>query len=108
MRETFARWEKSSLSLRSFAIQEGIGYSTLRYWQRKLQDAEGVSRKGQGNRKPRRSGDWVPIRVTPSSPTTGDAKEWFEVRVSRGHMLRVPPGFDDAELRRVLAVLATC
>jgi len=36
------------------------------------------------------------------------AGAWSEIRTANGHALRVPPGCDEGELRRLVLVLATC
>jgi len=36
MKATLSRWEKSGLSLRAFGEREGISYSKLTYWKRRL------------------------------------------------------------------------
>jgi transposase-like protein len=36
MRELLSRWESSGVTQRAFAEQEGVPYSTLVYWRRRL------------------------------------------------------------------------
>jgi hypothetical protein len=45
MSAVLARWKSSGQSLRSFGQREGIGYSKLIYWRRRLQEKAPRSEK---------------------------------------------------------------
>jgi len=106
MRAAFARWQESGQSLRAFSRREGISYSKLMYWQRKLRVEGPIPRKPADNGGKATEG-WVPVHVVDDPPALS-AREWFEIRVASGHALRVPPDCDEAELRRLVTVLSTC
>jgi hypothetical protein len=101
MREVFARLERSGLSMKAFAAREGISYTTMQYWRRRL----GGGRKKAADRQ--KAVVLSPVRVVPDAPVTAERKG-FEVWLSNGVSLEVPPGFDEDELRRLVGVLAGC
>jgi len=100
MQELITRWESSGLSQRAFAKQEGISYSRLLYWRRRL-----ASRR----RESARTGDEPvrldPVRIVPDPARVATA---FELRTARGLSIAVPTGFDEDELRRLLEVVTGC
>jgi hypothetical protein len=93
------RWETSGLSQKAFAEKEKIPYTTLLYWRRRL----GKTTRGRV-RKPAAM-TLAPVRIVPDGPRSGRA---FELRTSSGLSISVPHGFDEAELRRLLAALSSC
>lgn len=101
------RWEESGLSLRRFGLKEGISYSRLVYWRRKLRPGTTKSKKVAAT-KPRAKADLVPVKVvsdeTPSSPDASQLTAWLPNGVS----IDVPSGFDQQELRRLVDVLVSC
>jgi len=88
------RLERSGLTLRAFAEREGLKLGTLSFWKWKLAQA-------------RRSGARVsPIRfveLTAAPPAA--TSTWFEVVLPGSRTVRVPIGFDAAELARLVGVL---
>lgn len=107
MREVFARWQASGQSLRAFSRREGIAYAKLMYWRRKLRQEETPAAKGRGKLAAAEHGALVPVRIVRDQPANVEGA-WFEIRTANGHALRVPPGCDEGELRRLVLVLATC
>ena len=105
MRELFVRWRSSGQSLMAFGRQEGVTYARLLYWRRKLED-EATSR--QSPAKKVALPELVPVTVVPDSKRVTSAPEKFEVWLSNGVSLAVEPGFDEAELRRLVGVLLSC
>jgi len=101
MREVFARLEQSGLSMRAFAQREGIAYSKMQYWRRRL---AGRRKKATEGHKPV---VLSPVRVVPDTPVPTERKG-FEVWLANGVSLEVPPGFDEGELQRLVGVLAGC
>ena len=103
MRKHLVRWEKSGKSLKAFASQEGIPYTTLSYWRRR--ESEGSPRpkrrRSAGSKPP-----LVPVRVVggPSRPSEAG----FEVRLANGAEVRVRSGFDAGELGAVLQAARSC
>ena len=88
--------EASGQSLAAFARERG-----LETW--RLYEARRKAGGGGPRRKRRHAVELAPVEVraaTPASP--------LELALSSGHLLRIPAGFDEAELRRLLGVLAGC
>lgn len=104
MRSVFGRFEQSGLTLKAFGMREGISYTTLQYWRRKLRD--GAREKDASSGKTELAA-WSPVRVVPETPPRRDASS-FEVWLANGVSFNVQPGFDDGELRRLVAVLSAC
>jgi hypothetical protein len=94
-----ARFERSGLSIRTFAAREGLKAGSLSFWKWKL-----AQRKS-----PRPGTDCVaPLRfveLTTKAVRTPAAAGCFEVVLSSGRTVRVPGGFDAAELARQVGVL---
>jgi hypothetical protein len=82
-------WDASGLSLRAFAQREGLKAHTAWKWKRRLRGAAAVSAA------------FAPVVIRSSASL---APSGFELVVG-GVSLRVPPGFDEASLQRLLAVL---
>lgn len=105
MRELFARWEESGLSLRAFGKREEVAYTTLVYWRRKFRDE--VAEK-EPHAEHSSSAGWAPVRVIPDASPVALEPQRFEVWLPNGVALDVRAGFDENELRRLVAVLSTC
>lgn len=97
---TEAKWrrlitaqEKSGLTVREFAAARGITATTLYWWRSKL----------------RRDGaELVPVEVVEHDEVRDDhgtPAPCFELQVDNSISLRVPLGFDEAELRRLLRAI---
>jgi hypothetical protein len=88
-RRWIGQWQHSGLSVRAFCARHHLAEPSFYAWRRALRqrDAAGTFVAVQV----------VPDHVPPPSP--------FEVVLPRGRTLRVPPGFDAAALRQLLAVL---
>jgi hypothetical protein len=96
---TEARWrrlitaqEKSGLTAREFAATQGMAAATLYWWRSKL----------------RRDGTkLVPVQVVEQrrEVEAGSSFNSFELQVDGTMTLRVPAGFDEAELRRLIRAL---
>lgn len=88
--------ERSGLSVLEFARQRGVPSANLYWWRKRLrQTAEGAL---------------VAVRVVEDAaaaatgPTPGG--DGFELALSGGLVLRIPAGFNESDLRRLLTVLA--
>jgi hypothetical protein len=93
-RALIAEQERSGLTVRAFAEGRGITPTTMYWWRSRL-----------GRRAP---ADLVPVEVVEhdivvDSPRAVGAD--FEVRLGSGVALRVPTGFDEVELRRLVRAL---
>ena len=85
-RALIAEQERSGQSIREFAESHGLAASTLYWWRAELK---------------RRNVDLVPVEIVEPSTVTTSA---FELSIGDA-TLRIPPGFDAAELRRLIAAL---
>ena len=82
-------WESSGLSLRAYALREGLGVGNLAAWKRRLRPA-GVARTS-----------FVPVIV--EGPVR--RAEGLELVLGDGLVLRIPAGFDEDTLARVIRAL---
>jgi hypothetical protein len=94
-RELLIEQAGSGLSLRSFAESKGIKPATFYVWSRRLRIRERAVSSGPA---------MLPVHVLPRPPSRG----CFEVTLVSGRELRVPSGFDEGELARLVAVLERC
>ncbi|CAN96792.1 transposase [Sorangium cellulosum So ce56] len=99
--ERVERWERSGLSAEKFARREGYKPKQLYWWRWKLR-ADGPSQPAPASlaEAPR----FLPVHVmADASPV---AAEPIEIALPNGRVVRVRPGFDPAQLERVLALAA--
>jgi hypothetical protein len=92
--------EKSGLSIRKFAEQQGLKPGTLSFWKWKL--TRESSAAPAPHVAPLRFVELTAVTPPPATPTGGAV---FEVMLSSGKSVRVPVGFDGSELARLVAVL---
>ena len=88
-----AAQEKSGATVREFAESQGITPATLYWWRSELK---------------RRAGKLVPVRVVEPDVEVNRRsvdRPGFELEVDDSMTLRIPAGFDEGELRRVLTAL---
>ena len=87
--EVLALKRREGLSFRELGARTGIGEPTLRVWARRAQGAAAEA-------PPR----FVEVDVRARAVAPG-----FEVELAGGRVVRVRPGFDAGELRRLLVAL---
>jgi hypothetical protein len=92
-RDRLDRFHKSGLSARAFCARERFPESAFYFWKREL-----LARDAQAQPA---TPAFVPVRVVAGPPSPP-----LEVVLADGRIVRVPPGFDPAQLRAVLTVLA--
>ena len=116
----------SGLSRAAFCRGRGINYQTLSSWQRRIEAGRSADRRGLSKPAAARAGGGIAGRglfmelplaragVCPAGPAAGavatgaaSPAAHFEILLACGRMVRVPAGFDDGELARVLVVLAS-
>jgi hypothetical protein len=103
-RERLERWEGSELGGSDFAEQEGVSVSTLYRWSRRLELGP-VKRRGGGRSRKSVRPRVLPVIVKPdAAPLLGPAP-LLEVLLRGGEVVRVPQGFDEGTLARVVRVL---
>ena len=99
--ERIARWQQSKLSAEEFAPLEGVRPSSLKWWRWRL---GGEARRAAAPAKGRAMKAAF-IEVSGAAPkATAQTSLRFEVVLRNGRVVRVPSGFGDGELARVLAV----
>jgi transposase-like protein len=98
-RQALAAMDRSGLSLRAFAIREGLDPQRLTRWRRQL-----------ASLGPPPFEEVMPIVA--AATLDGDAvthgeggRGWFEIVLPSGRMVRVPALFEASALRRLLAVV---
>lgn len=94
-RKRVQRWRDSGLTAREFATETGLNANTLQWWSSRLA-REGVRKAPATNRA------WPKFIEVKGPAHSGGAT--LELVVS-DTVVRVPVGFDEATLRRVLAVV---
>ena len=93
MRELFATWKSSGLSLKAFGERQGIAYAKLLYWKKRLSD------------KP----SFAPVRIVEAKAAAIDAPaEVVSIWLANGIALEVPSTMAESDLSRMVRVLATC
>lgn len=109
-RETWAkrveRWKDSGLTAKEYAAEVGINAQSLSWWKWHLSSTDAAPPKAPPTpRRPRNATPNTPSPVTfVELPATAVA-EPFEVVLPSSVRVRVPSGFDEAALRRLLDVL---
>ena len=98
------RWQGSNLTLSDFAERERINPDRLVWWERRLR----LSRPKAS--QPRLSRSRQPeqtrfIQLVPALERAAASGCPFELVVGRGRAIRVPVGFDEASLVRLVGVL---
>jgi transposase-like protein len=96
--ELVRRWSESGLTAAEFARREGLNAGTLSYWKWRRR------REGRRTALARRGSGRAPTFVEVVAPLPAVADR-IEVVVDGKHVVRVPDGFDEATLRRVIAVV---
>ena len=98
---------RSGLTQRVFTRRVGIGVSTLQYWLRRARQGsrgEGTERKSK--RRPAPELSLLEVKVAGSGPGFPVAqRQGYEIELKAGSRLRVPGGFEEAEVRRLLQLL---
>lgn len=94
--ERVARWEASGLSAAAFAARERLAVKSLVWWRWKLRASSSVPTASPL--------DFLPVRVVRTATARSSTAGPIEIVLPNGRVVRVPVGFDEAELERVLAV----
>jgi len=100
-RRVVGQWRRSGLTIRDFCEQQSLSEPSFYAWRRTIAERDREASSGRRRRvrdQPVASPLFVPLRVTPSASV-------LEIVLGQGRVIRVPPGFDPATLRLLLAVL---
>lgn len=110
-RRVLRRWRRSGQAVRSYCVEHGLSEPSFYAWRRIIEERDRqVVRQSQQQRQVRAAkataalpgpGGGLPAFV----PVTITGAASLEVVLGDGRVVRVPPGFDAATLRQVLAIL---
>ena len=102
-------WRASGLSRAAFCRRRGINYHTLGQWKSRI-EAHATRSRGatQG------TSEFVEVNL----PTSGSSSQKnrdrnvrendYEIVLTSGRSVRVPPGFEEADLTRLIRVTESC
>jgi hypothetical protein len=90
-RRWLAQWQQSGLSVRAFCAAHRLPEQTFLAWRRLIAQRQAAACS------------FVSVQVVPDEQPA--AVSCFEILMPGGLTLRVPPGFDRAALRQLLAIL---
>jgi len=100
--ERIARWQQSKLSAEEYAPREGVRPSSLKWWRWRLSGE--TRRAGAAKGEPAKAAFIEVGAPVPSAEVAVQPGPCFEVVLRNSRVVRVPSGFSDGELARVLAV----
>jgi hypothetical protein len=99
MRAFVREHDKGRLTWAQIADREGITISTLNWWRSEI-------RRRDRDRPTNSGGDFVEVELSTAAQCSPAV---LEIVLLDGRSVRVPPGFDSADLRRLLtAIDAPC
>ena len=90
-------WRKAEGSQHRFCNEQGISTQTLSRWRKELGDLASAA--------PPRAPAFIEVSA-PHSEAHSDAL--YEIVLPSGTSVRVPPGFDETELARLLSIASAC
>ena len=90
-RRWIRQWQTSGLSVRVFCARHGLATASFYHWRRVLE------------RRATERPAFVPVQVVADTPPPQASA--LELVLTDGRAVRISPGFDEATLRRLLAVL---
>jgi hypothetical protein len=102
-RQAIQQWRRSGLSIRAFCVERDLSEPSFYAWRRLLHERDQHFKKEAGRADVARDmpPTFVPVQVVPAAPA---AVAVIELVLRTGGVVRVPPGFDAATLRQLLAV----
>jgi len=104
-RRTLRQWRRSRQTIRDFCAEHGLSEPSFYAWRRIIAERERQASVREARHQRREEAKllekpvFVPLQVVPT------AMGPLEVVLGQGRIVRVPPGFDAATLRQLLAVL---
>jgi hypothetical protein len=99
------RYGKSGLTQRVFARKAGISVSTLQYWLRRAGSANKDQPRKASNSVAAPAIALLGVELAGALPLGARSAGAYEIEMSGGVCLRLPGGFADGEVRRLLALL---
>lgn len=97
------RWRDSGLTAKEFAAETGLKASTLSYWKWRLGSQPKRSRRGAPAPGGMRAG-FVELE---RAPAVAAAPAALELLLAAGVVVRIPRGFDEETLSRVVRAVGT-
>jgi hypothetical protein len=118
-RRVLRQWWRSKQGVRAYCLENGLSEPSFYAWRRIIEERNREAARSsqlRSGRQPKASvgdagGDGRPTDGSPAVPpafvpvTITSSPGCLEVVLGDGRMIRVPPGFDAATLRQLLAVL---
>jgi hypothetical protein len=112
VRETWAkrveRWKDSGLTAKEFSAETGINARSLSWWRWRLSSGEPTSPRKRRRSRRSREADLTKAATAPLAfveMTAAVVREPIEIVLPSMLRVRVPTGFDDATLARLLDML---
>jgi transposase len=103
------RWEQSGLTAKEFATELDVSPKSLSLWKWKLHreggETESARAADEVTRRRSAGGSTTPARFLELVPGLPSGAPPLEVVFSSGVCVRVPSGFDERTLARVVAIL---
>jgi hypothetical protein len=93
------QWQASGLPVRAFCEGQRLAVPTFYAWRRRLRQRDGSACTVTA------PVTFLPVHVRPDERS---APPPLELVLANGRRLRIPPGYDDAQLRQVLLTLEDC
>lgn len=102
------RWQDSGLTAKEFAAELDVSPNSLTFWKWKLGRERGTPNANAT--KATQSNDVTTLQFLQLVPTQADAPSSpaLEVVIRRDIVVRVPRGFDEETLTRVVRALGAC
>jgi hypothetical protein len=94
--QLLADYQQSGLSQRQFALQIGMGYSTLTKWIRRALQVPILSPQPK------------PVQFLPVQTAFAPAAPVYQLYWPHGLSLQIRPGFDPQEVQQLIALLSPC
>jgi len=101
-RRVLEAWRRSGLSLAGYTGREGLGYERVARWRRRLARRSAVAAPPRRARVPRLGMRRVQVVGSGRAALLAPG---FELALASGHTVRIPAAFEEAALRRLLALL---
>ena len=104
------RWQDSGLTAKEFAAELAVSPNSLTFWKWKLRrERTEQDRAGSKTMKPMvKTAEPKFLQLVATQGEVGGAAAPLEVVIRGDIVVRVPPGFDDQMLTRVLRALGAC
>ena len=100
-----ARYGKSGLTQRVFAQEVGIGVSTLQLWLRQAKLEAAAKHRKASKSQTAQAVSLLEVELADAPARISCGAALYEIELGAEKRLRVPGGFTDDEVRRLLGLL---